>query len=426
MARLRNFANYLQIAVIGTAVAALTAIALPASGADAIKIGVMGPHSGPAARVGQDIQQGVTFALEDARAEGDLPVTVDGEQRDIEFVWVDSESSPEKGVRAIRRAITEQEVDLLMFGWHSSVGLAVIDVSAEYDVIHFGSLPATDGISRKIIDSGYTHYFKGWPVIGAMAEQYVVALNDWKARGLWDPEVKKAGILVEDSDWGRGWGDSIKARLTESGWEIVGEDVTKMDETAFGAIMTKYRALGATLVGFTYNNPASVFAAVKAHADAGLEGMLFAEGMGWFPDWHQGTGDAANYAVSMDSPRALTESQNTWLGRYKERFGNDASPASGGHAYDYARMLIKGLTAAGTLDRATVGDTLLNLEHSGVWQHYAFAKTAGDNAMAPYEVKTGPFMQGFSFPMVQYNNGESKVIWPEEYAEGEFLAPPTN
>ena len=398
---------------------------VPAMSAENIRIGVMGPHSGPAARVGQDVQQGVNFALEAARAAGDLPVMVDGEARDIELVWVDSESSPEKGVRAIRRAITEDNVDLLMFGWHSSVGLAVIDVSAEYGTIHFGSLPATDGISKKILENGYTHYFKGWPVIGAMAEQYVVALNDWKANGQWDPAVKKAAILIEDSDWGRGWGSSIKAKLVESGWEIVSEDVTKMDETAFGSIMTKYRALGATLVGFTYNNPASVYAAVKSHADAGLEGMLFAEGLGWFTEWHQGTGDAANFAVSMDSPRALTGTQNDWLARFKARFGQDASPAIGGHAYDYARMLINGLTEAGTLDREKLSDVLLNLEYTGIWHHYAFAKTAGDDAMAPYEVKTGPFMEGFSFPMVQYYDGKSQVIWPAEFAEGEFKAPPT-
>ena len=418
----------LAVGVLALAFGVFTTVvggSIPASAADNIKIGVMGPHSGPAARVGQDIQEGVSFALEDARAAGDLPVTVDGEARDIEFIWVDSESSPEKGVRAIRRAITEDEVDLLMFGWHSSVGLAVIDVSAEYGTVHFGSLPATDGISRKILDEGYTHYFKGWPVIGAMAEQYVVALNDWKDSGLWDPAVKKAAILIEDSDWGRGWGNSIRTKLEESGWEVVSEDVTKMDETGFGALMTKYRALGATLVGFTYNNPASVFAAVKAHADAGLEGMLFAEGMGWFPNWHEGTGDAANFAVSMDSPRALTDTQMEWLARYNEKYGHDASPASGGHAYDYARMLINGMAEAGTLDSATLSDVLLNLEYTGIWHHYAFAKAAGDSAMAPYEVKTGPFMQGFSFPMVQYNNGESKVIWPPEHAEAEFQAPPT-
>ena len=116
-----------------------------------------------------------------------------------------------------------------------------------------------------------------------------------------------------------------------------------MDETSFGPIMTKYRALGASLVGFTYNNPASVYAAVKAHADAGHQGLLLAEGMGWFPEWHKGTGDAANFAVSMDSPRALTDKQKAWQKRYKDKFGHGASPASAGHAYDYTRMLAKGL-----------------------------------------------------------------------------------
>ena len=135
--------------------------------AEPIRIGVMGPQTGPAARVGDDIRNGVHMGREEALADGDLPVAVGGELRDFEFVWVDSESSPEKGIRAVRRAITEDEVDILMFGWHSSVGLAVIDVSAEYGKIHFGPLPATHRISEKIIDNGYTHYFKGWPVIGA-------------------------------------------------------------------------------------------------------------------------------------------------------------------------------------------------------------------------------------------------------------------
>ena len=66
----------------------------------------------------------------------------------------------------------------------------------------------------------------------------------------------------------------------------------------------------------------------------------------------------------------------------------------------------------------------MNLEYTGIWHHYAFSKKAGDHAMAPYEVKTGPFMKGFTFPMVQYYNGESKVIWPEEFAVGKFRPPP--
>lgn len=413
----------LATGVVAAGALAASAAATDAVAADAIKIGVMSPHSGPAARVGEDVRNGVNMAREEAIAAGDLPVTVGGEARDFEFVWVDSESSPEKGIRAVRRAITEDKVDILMFGWHSSVGLAVIDVSAEYGKIHFGPLPATHRISEKIIDNNYTHYFKGWPVIGAMAEQYVVAINDWKAKGLWDPAVKKAGILVEDSDWGRGWSDSLRKRLVESGWEIIGEDVTKMDETSFGPIMTKYRALGATVVGFTYNNPASVYAAVKAHADAGLQGLLIAEGLGWFADWHQGTGDAANFAVSMDSPRPLTDGQRDWMARYRDKFGHDASPATAGHAYDYTRMLAKGLAQAGTLETAALSDVLLNLEHTGVWHHYAFSKEAGDSAMAPYEVKTGPFMEGFNFPLVQYYDGESMVVWPEAFAAGKFRAP---
>src|SRR5262249_36212431 len=93
-----------------------------AMAAEALKIGVMSPFTGPAARVGQDVKNGVAMAYAEAKAAGEIPVKVGGEPRDMQFIWIDDESSPEKAVRATRRAITEDKVDLLFFGWHSSVG----------------------------------------------------------------------------------------------------------------------------------------------------------------------------------------------------------------------------------------------------------------------------------------------------------------
>jgi branched-chain amino acid transport system substrate-binding protein len=42
--------------------------------ADPIKVGVMGPYTGPSALVGQEIRNGTQLAVEDARAAGELPV----------------------------------------------------------------------------------------------------------------------------------------------------------------------------------------------------------------------------------------------------------------------------------------------------------------------------------------------------------------
>lgn len=401
----------------------LAGMATTAFAADAIKIGVVGPFSGPSARIGQDIQNGTKMALDDARAAGILPVTINGEKRDIELVWIDDESSPEKAVKAYRDATTRQGVEMLLNGWHGSVGLALIDLTEADGILSFGNLAAPEDISDKINANSYKLWFKGWPAPKAMSGLYVDAVDDFIASGKFKPAAKKAAVLVEDSDWGRTWGEAIVARMKEKGWDVVAQDVAKIDETEFNALMTKYKALGVEFTAATLNSPASAAAFVKQFNGAGVKGILAADGLGWASNWHEMTGDAANFAISMDSPRTLTQEEKDWSARFEKLYGAAPSPAAAGHSYDYTRMLIEGLAAAQSVDANALSDKLVDLSYKGVWQQYAFAKKAGDGALSPYEVKVGPFMKGFSFPMVQYMGDQAKVIWPTEFAETEFQAP---
>jgi branched-chain amino acid transport system substrate-binding protein len=401
--------------LLGTAQAAYSA--------DSIKVGVVGPFTGPSARIGQDIQNGTKMAIDDAIAAGELPVTVDGEKRGIDLVWIDDESSPEKAVKSYRDATSREGVELLLNGWHGSVGLALIDLTEADGIISFGNLAAPEDISNKINENKYTHWFKGWPAPKAMSGLYVDAVEDFIATGKWKPAGKKAAVVVEDSDWGRTWGEAIVSRLKEKGWEVVAEDVAKIDETEFNALVTKFKSAGVEFTAVTLNSPASAAAFVKQFNGAGVKGLLAADGLGWASNWHEMTGDAANFAISMDSPRTLTKEEKEWSERFEKLYGAPPSPAAGGHAYDYTRMLIKGMTTAQTMDADKLSAALLDTEYKGAWQYYAFSKKAGDGAISPYEVKVGPFMSGFSFPMVQYMGDKATVIWPAEYAEGAFTAP---
>ncbi|HEV2501826.1 MAG TPA: ABC transporter substrate-binding protein [Mesorhizobium sp.] len=388
-----------------------------------LPVGVVGPFTGPTARIGQDIRNGTEMAIQDATAAGELPVVVDGTPQRLKLVWVDDESSPEKAVKAFQSAVANSDIKLLLNGWHGSVGLALIDIVDSYKMLSFGNLAAPEDIANKINEKHYTHWFKGWPAPRSMSGLYVDAVEDFIAAGKWTPSNKVAAIVVEDSDWGRTWGDAILAALQSKGWDVVSRDVVKADESEFSALLTTYRAKNASFVAFSMNSPASAAAFVKQFYNTGLKALLAADGLGWSSEWYQMTGEASDYVISMDSPRVITDQQREWSQRYHAAYGSDPAPASAGHAYDYTRMLIKGLKAAGTLDRAKLSEALLNQEYRGVWQFYAFAKTAGDHAISPYEVKAGPFMEGFSFPMVQYLGGEAKVVWPEKYRQAEFSAP---
>lgn len=409
--------------IAATVLASSAFLAGFAASAEPLKVGVMGPFSGPSARIGEEIQNGTRMAAEDARDAGELPVVVDGEKRDFEFVWVDSESSPEKAVKAFQDAISRQGVEIMLNGWHGSVGLAMIDIIATYDMIHFGHLAAPEDISQKIVENNYSHWFKGWPAPKTMSGLYVTAVQDFIEEAQWTPENTRAAVVVEDTDWGRTWGEAIVKSLEDNGWKVIAEDVVKADETKHQALLTKYKAGDVSLVAFTLNAPAAAAAFVKQHYNAGLDGLLLADGLGWFSNWYEMTGAASDYTLSMDSPRAITSEQKEWSKRYEEKFGYAPAAASGGHAYDYARMLIRGMNKAGTLEKKTLSDALLNTEQEGVWHFYSFAKEAGDGAIAPYEVKVGKFMEGFAFPMVQHYDGDAYVVWPPSHAEGEFRAP---
>lgn len=428
---MKRLSDVMSASVIAMTAGALALGALTAgwsgsaAAGDPIKIGIMAPFTGPAARTGEQFKDAYVMLVEDTRASGDLPVKVDGTERDIEFVWVDSESSPEKGVKAVQRAIQRDGIEILAGGWHSSVGLAVIDVAMSEDIIAWAILPATVGISNKINDNNYTRWFKGWPAVGPMAALYVDRVHDFIDKGLWSPRTMKAALASEDTDWGHDWNDGVKGALEARGWEVVSVDVVKLDETEHRALLTKYKAADVSLVGFTISGAAAASSFVKQHQEAEIGGLLLADGPGWFPNWYEMAGDATNYAVTMDSPRVITPEQEAWAARYEERFGYAPSAAPSGLVYDYGRMLINAMNESGTVeDKDKLADTLLKSEYTGIWQHYAFAQTAGDKAVAHHEIKSGGFMEGFSFPMVQHIGDQALVVYPFEHAKAEFQAPP--
>src|SRR3546814_419391 len=147
---------------LGAALLAVPGVARAQSGP--VKIGVMGPFTGPAGRTGEAIQKGAQMAVADARENGLLPLTIDGQQRDIEIVYVNSESSPEKAVKAVSDAVNRQGVQFMVSGWHSSVAMAVSEAESGMNIVHIGHGGESQYICEKINKDPekYRHWFKGW------------------------------------------------------------------------------------------------------------------------------------------------------------------------------------------------------------------------------------------------------------------------
>lgn len=391
-----------------------------------IKIGCLAPFTGPSSRTGENIRQGTMMAIEDARADGEIPLTVDGEKRDIEIVLVDDQSDPEKGVLALRDAVSREGVEFMINGWHSSVALATMDVEADLGIVHLGNLGESQSIADKINSdvNRYAGYFKSYSSPASFSVLYGAPLNYFREKGLWKPANLKAAVLVEDTDYGRSWGEALVTSLKSAGYEVSGFDVVPFEETEFSPIITKYRAQQISLVMTTITAPVGASNFVKQVRTQKLKALLVSHGLTWFSEWHELTGEASDYNITMDSPAPLAPWQNEWSERFKAKYGEDPSITASGLPYDYTRMAIKAINQAGTLKREVLIETIRSMEYKGIWNLYKFAKEPGPNATSPNEVMTGPFMKGFFFPMVQLMGGERKVIWPLEFASAEFVAPP--
>src|SRR5918996_1546970 len=108
--------------------------AVPAQ--ESIKIGVVGPHSGPAAYDGQSTLIGAQVAADEINAAGGL---LGG--RKIEIVPADSRGIPAESVSAYRKVVTQDKVVAVDCCWFSSSTIAT------HPTIEELKIPTTTGVA---------------------------------------------------------------------------------------------------------------------------------------------------------------------------------------------------------------------------------------------------------------------------------------
>lgn len=393
--------------------------------AQVLYLGILGPFSGPAMGTGLDLRQGAMMALDDARAEGEIPVAIERKRLEIEPVWIDSRSDPGTARTAVAEAFARNPIALMVGGWHSAVALALMDLGADYGVMHlnFGSAQAiADKINQD--PERYRGWFKGWPSPAKLNPLYREPLDHFRREGLWKPASQKVAIAVEDTPWGYSWGEAMASTLTEMGFEPLPLDSMRLDQTDFYGLLQRYRQEKVALVAFTNTGNIAAPSFVRQFREVGVEALLVADSLRGSSDWYQQSGEASNYIICMDAAMPIALWQRWWVRRYQTKFGHYPNIAAAGLQYDYTRMAIRILNAAGNLNLERLISTAYRSPYRGIWHYYRFARGPGPRAVSANEVMTGRFMEGFYFPMVQLFNGESKIIWPLKYSDQRFLAPP--
>lgn len=391
----------------------------PAMEEKVFKIGVLGPFTGPSARTGDEFRTSAEMALE----------AIDNQIGDytIEAVWVDSQSDPERATRAYEEAIVQDGIQAGVLNWHSSVAVAVMEVNAKHQVPHFFGFGATEVVNEKFhSDMEQFGYWttKGWPEPAKLSQNYVTAVEDAIAAGSWSPEAKRAAIYGEDTDWGRSFGEGLASQLEEAGWEIVDRQYFPIEQTEFYPLLNRFQEQDVALIAGTSTAPPSLSAFIKQADEVGLEALIIADGLGWVGEWYELTGDASNYVIDQ-IPGWTTDESLEFAAAFEERSGLVPSPSSGGLSYDGMNFFIKVLQTTyddfGELTSEAVYQTVQDKVWTG---ELTFGTEDGAIVMSSYDFSDPPdpvVGKGFyTFPVLQYFDGESVTVWPPEFAQAEL------
>ena len=393
-----------------------------AEDAKTFTLGVLGPFSGPSARTGEEFKGSVTMAM-DA-----IDWTI-GDYK-VEVVWIDSQSDPAKATNAYEQAVVQDGIQAGIINWHSSVAVACMEITAKYEVPHFFGFGATEVVNEKFHSDmdkyGYWMY-KGWPTPKKLSVSYVQALENAIDEGILDPDKKTFAIYGEDTDWGRSFGNGIQEQLEKAGWEMVAEDYFPIDQTEFYPLHNKLKKQNPAVIAGTSTAPPSLSAFIKQADEVGLESLIIADGLGWVGEWYNLTGSSSNYVIDQ-IPGWATDAGKEYAKKFEDRFGIQPSPSSGGLSFDAASMFIAlaqdVVDQKGELSSEAIYEFVKDEFWNGDWS-YTDGIVMNEYAATPESIPDPVVGAGYyTFPVLQYFEGEGKVVFPPEWAEQELQPKP--
>ena len=368
-----------------------------------IEIGGSIPLTGAFGSLGNMVLPGYEQAVADINASGGVYVEEYGVKVPLRMTYYDDESDPTKAVSNLETLLSEQNVTVYLGGAGSSMHAAASAVAEKNQVPYCGIAFAL----YKIHQQGYEYLFSPFPKSPQQAKDTYEILNAAIPEG---ERPTKVAIFSYSDDWGKEIGDLWEQLAPEYGYEVVvREERPVAPDNDWSDAILKAKAAGAeTLLTLPiFPDGSGMF---KTMSELGWtpkfsvvirapEGVNWGESMGTigdyvtiFPGWH--------HDVNFEGVDELNAA-------YEAKFGRPADLLTG-PAYACVQIMAAGIEKAGTLDRAAVRDAIASIDMDTVIGPVTFNEDGTGNVLNP---------------LVQWQNGQLELVWPEDQAAAEFLYP---
>ena len=396
-----------------------------------IKIGVIASLTGPASNVGKNMWQSAQVAADEINANGG--VLVKGSKVPIKLIVGDDESTQQGGQKAATQLITSDNVDLLVGGYSSAVTSSYEQTVAEYKV-PFVVTGASSPIITHRTDIDTSYIFHHCPTTDSYGmytttfiDQVVRAAVNEKTGAAADRPFRLA-LLYQDTGFGKGVQTAVIDTITKNKLNIVlvSQQGYKMGESDFRTPLTAIKAAkpDAVYIAAFPNEGAPLIS--QARRDIGLNTIFLSvennDNAQFYKDlgqYGEGSIIESRFSPYTAPAGALADSQSKFKNSYNARFG--AFPdMMGASTYEGVYIAAKAVENAGTTDKATVRQALIDLNMPQVIE----AMNGGTISFSK-DFRESQF--DLWMEQLAYNQtiGESRptIVWPDNLKVTDFVLP---
>lgn len=296
-----------------------------------IKIGAIAPLTGPCAKPGNSMKEGIELAVEEINKAGGI------EGRSLQVFFEDDASVPAQSVAAAEKLTTKDEVVLVIGAYNSSCVLAHMKVTEREKTPQIDPV----AVATAITESGNKWMFRNC----ATNPMQVNQLADYIFNNM---PLKKFAVIHENTDYGKGIAEVFVAAAQKYGATITNVEAYNTGDTDFYAQLTKIKAAApeALLIGGNLTEGSQITRQAK---EIGLSVQLFGLGGLSTPEFDQlaaGSNEGMIVSSYFESETANPLARQ-FIEAYKAKYNKDPDMFAAA-SYEAVYIAKEALTRAGT------------------------------------------------------------------------------
>jgi branched-chain amino acid transport system substrate-binding protein len=368
----------------------------PAMSAETINIGEINPLSGHLAQHGQEIHQGIVYAVEEANARGGVA------GRPVKLISRDDQSKPEVALNQAQDLIIREQVKALVGGYVDSLVGPVSELAARYQVPYVASASLQRGLTAR----KNPYFFRISRLDGIVGPVCHFVAQTFKAR--------KVAVLHLSTPGANEFGDLLTSCLQQAGVAVPIREKFRPGWPDFSMLLLKVKQHGVDMLvsgGFFADN--LILVRQLQERPFGLKGFLAPWGVA-YPTFVREVGRAAEglfgtcaWNPGITAPGTEAASQAFDQG-FRRRFGEEPNTTTM-HGYTSARALLSAMEAVLTKKAPLTGQAL-SQALAGLDLTLPLGRLAFDEHGDP---------RYYEHVVVQIQKGDMVVVYPPERATGQ-------